>query len=142
VFLVFDGEKLSSMTDKGAVDLLKPYAGFMGKVRAALKKPRLPFLVVVTKMDKVQAADTKARDDELDVHFVRYYTREELDHNTKVPTAAAPSAVRARASSTAAGRAESCTRPRTRPPARSRARGAIHEIEIESRCRGVVVTRY
>jgi GTP-binding protein EngB required for normal cell division len=32
----------------------------MGKVRAALKKPRLPFLVVVTKMDKVQAADTKA----------------------------------------------------------------------------------
>ena len=48
-------------------------------------------------MDKVQAADTKATrqkverrisvalpDDELDVHFVRNYTREELDHNTKV----------------------------------------------------------
>ena len=47
-------------------------------------------------MDKVQAADTKATrrdvvrrisaalpDDELDVHFVRNYTREELDHNTK-----------------------------------------------------------
>ncbi len=97
VFLVFDGEKLSSMTDKGAVDLLEPYAGFMGKVRAALKKPRLPFLVVVTKMDKVQAADTKAtrrdvvrrisaalQDDELDVRLVRNYAREELDHNTKV----------------------------------------------------------
>jgi hypothetical protein len=96
VFLVFDGENLSNMTDRNAALLLKPYAEFMGKVRTALKKPRLPFLIVVTKMDKVQAADTKATrqkverrisvalpDDELDVHFVRNYTREELDHNTK-----------------------------------------------------------
>jgi GTP-binding protein EngB required for normal cell division len=65
-------------------------------VRAALNKPRLPFLVVVTKMDKVHAADTKAKrqdiarrisaafsDDKLDVHLVRNYTREELDHNTE-----------------------------------------------------------
>ena len=66
-------------------------------MRAALKKPRLPFLVVVTKMDKVHAADTKAKrqdiarrisaaflpDDKLDVHLVRNYTREELDHNTE-----------------------------------------------------------
>ena len=37
VFLVFGGEKLSSMADKGAVGLLKPYAGLMGKVHAALK---------------------------------------------------------------------------------------------------------
>ena len=85
------------MTDENAVKLLEPYAEFMGKVRAALKKPRLPFLIVVTKMDKVQAADTKAtrrdvvrrisaalQDDELDVHFVRNYTREELDRNKKV----------------------------------------------------------
>ncbi len=83
VFLVFDGQELSSMTDKGAVDLLKPYAAFMGKVRETLKKPRLPFLIVATMMDKVQAADTKARDrkvarrisvadDELDVHSSRY----------------------------------------------------------------------
>jgi hypothetical protein len=40
------------------------------------------------------------------------------------PTAAATSAVRARASSTAAGRAKSCTGPRTRLPARSQAPGA------------------
>jgi GTP-binding protein EngB required for normal cell division len=97
VFLVFDGEKLSSMTDEEAEKLLEPYAGFMGKVRAALKKPRLPFLIVVTKMDKVQAADTEATrqqvvrcisaalpDDELDVHFVRNYTRKELEVNRKV----------------------------------------------------------
>jgi hypothetical protein len=53
-------------------------------------------------------------------------------HALAAPTAAAPSAVRARASSTAAGRAKSCTGLRTRPPAR-RARGARHERK--SRCR-------
>jgi hypothetical protein len=42
VFLVFDGEKLSSMTDKNAGKLLEPYAAFMGKVRETLSKPRLP----------------------------------------------------------------------------------------------------
>ena len=39
VFLVFDGENLSNMTDRNAALLLKPYAEFMGKVRTALKKP-------------------------------------------------------------------------------------------------------
>ena len=51
VLLVFDGDKLSSMTDKEAEQLLEPYAGFMGKVRAALNKPRLPFLIVVGDQD-------------------------------------------------------------------------------------------
>jgi hypothetical protein len=96
VLLDFDSDELSSMTDETAARLLEPYAGFMGKVRAALNKPRLPFLIVVNKMDKVQAADTKATrrdvarrisvalpDDELDVYVARNYTREELDHNTK-----------------------------------------------------------
>ena len=31
-FLVFDGDKLSSMTDRNAALLLEPYAAFMGKV--------------------------------------------------------------------------------------------------------------
>ena len=30
------------------------------------------------------AVDEETPDEELDVHFVRNYTREELDHNTKV----------------------------------------------------------
>ncbi len=84
VLLVFDGDKLSSVTGENAEKLLGPYVVFMGKYlcRTALNKPRLPLLIVVTKMDKMQAADTKATrrdvvrrtsaalpDDELDVHF-------------------------------------------------------------------------
>ena len=91
VFLVFDGEKLSNMPDKEAARLLEPYAAFMGKVRAALNKPRLPFLVVVTKTDKIDAKkaegaraqvelriSTALAGDVPDVHFVHNFTRTEL----------------------------------------------------------------
>jgi hypothetical protein len=91
VLLVFEGEKLSNMPDKEAALLLKPYAAFMGKVRAALNKPRLPFLVVVTKTDKIDSnkaegarAQVKRRistalaGDVPDIHLVHNYTRAEL----------------------------------------------------------------
>jgi hypothetical protein len=91
VLLVFDGEKLSNMPDEKADDLLKPYAAFMGKVRAALNKPRLPFLVVVTKTDKIDAKkaegaraqverriSTALAGDVPDVHFVHNFTLTEL----------------------------------------------------------------
>jgi hypothetical protein len=83
------------MPDKEAARLLEPYAAFMGKVRAALNKPLLPFLVVVTKTDKIDAkkaegarAQVELRistalagdvpDDVPDVLFVHNFTRTEL----------------------------------------------------------------
>jgi GTPase SAR1 family protein len=95
VFLVFDGDELSSMTDEKAERLLEPYAVFMATVREALKKPRLPFLVVVTKMDKVDHAETATKivmtrlraalaGDLPDVLFVHNYTKKELDGFSEV----------------------------------------------------------
>ena len=89
--LVFDGNELSNMPDKEAARLLEPYAAFMGKVRAALNKPRLPFLVVVTKTDKIDAKkaegaraqvelriSTALAGDVPDISFVHNFTRTEL----------------------------------------------------------------
>ena len=69
----------------------------MKLVRAALGKPHLPFLAVVTKMDMVKGKNidsTKTeitqyisgtlKDDRLDVYFVCNYTREELTQNSTV----------------------------------------------------------
>jgi hypothetical protein len=77
--------------DEIAARMLKPYAAFMGKVRAALNKPRLPFLVVVTKTDKIDAKkaegartqvelriSTALAGDVPDAHFVHNFTRTEL----------------------------------------------------------------
>jgi hypothetical protein len=63
----------------------------MGKVRVALDKPRLPFLVVVTKTDKIDVKkaegaraqverriSTALAGDVHDVHFVHNFTRTEL----------------------------------------------------------------
>jgi GTP-binding protein EngB required for normal cell division len=76
------------MPDKEAARLLELYPAFTGKIRAALKKPRLPFLVVVTKTDKIDAnkvegaraqvelrISTALAGDVLDVHFVHNFTR-------------------------------------------------------------------
>ncbi len=58
VLLVVDDEKLSRVTGKKGARLLEPYADSWA--RCARRSTRLPFLIVVTKMDKVQAADSEA----------------------------------------------------------------------------------
>lgn len=91
VFLVFDGYDLSTKDDRGALDILEPYAAFMDKVRTKLSKPNLPFLIVVTNVDKITGPKEAAKatlktritsalagEDVPDIHFVQNYTRDEL----------------------------------------------------------------
>jgi hypothetical protein len=73
VFLVFDGYDLSTKDDRGALDILEPYAAFMDKVHKITGPKEAAKATLKTRITSALAGE-----DVPDIHFVQNYTRDEL----------------------------------------------------------------